>query len=990
MKTRLVCLATPGRPTVLASLLALTLPVCASDLVISQIYGGGGNSGSVYANDFIELFNSSGAPISLSGKSVQYASAAGSSWAVSVLPDKIIQPGQYFLVQQAQGSDTSHPLPTADASGALTMSGSTGKVALVAGITALSGANPTTGVLDRIGYGPTASSFEGAPTAVLNNGSGARRVNPCVDTDQNATDFAIGTPVARNSASPLNACSAGAAPIVPVCPASLSVPAGQARSLALSASDSDSIVNSALISSAAVPGISLSFTAASAVSASASASLQVSASLASGVYPLTIGFGNDAGQQASCTVTVGVEGTHTIPQLQGSGAVSPYNNTVQTTSGVVTHKLSNGFFLQDPVGDGDPATSDGIFVFTGGAPGVSVGQQVQVKGTVTEYTPAGAADSYTEIKDLQLPITVLGTGPAIVPVNVAFDGHLERFEGMLVSFTNTLTVNETSYLGERGELTLSLGRRETATNRYRPGTPEAIALAAANASNVITLDDNIFVTPTTIPYLGVDGTVRAGDSVTSLTGVIDYGATGGGGAPFKLQPTSAPVFSRTNPRTPAPDIAAGNVRVASANVLNFFTTFLDGSDAWGGTGKGFTVGATTSASNCRGADNLAEFVRQRDKIVAELKAIDADAVGLMEIQNNGDIAVDYLVKSLNAAIGQPLYAYVPAPPARGTDAIRVAMIYKPASLSLIGAALSDGDAVNNRAPMAQTFKANNGAVFSLVVNHMKSKGGCGGGANADLGDGQGCNNATRVAQAQRLASYFLPAVVASAGDPDVLVIGDLNAHGFEDPIALLTGPAAGLVNELERFVRPTGTPYSYVFDGESGYLDHALASASLDRQVAGATEWHNNADEPTVIDYNLDGKSAAAQALYGNDAYRASDHDPVVVSLNLAATFIDISASVTVQRSGLVANRATGKYSGTITLTNTSGAALTGPFQLRFDRLPAGVTLEGASGTQQGAPYLTLATSSLAPGARLTVNVVFSNPSKAVIGYGNTIFSGNF
>ena len=308
----------------------------------------------------------------------------------------------------------------------------------------------------------------------------------------------------------------------------------------------------------------------------------------------------------------------------------------------------------------------------------------------------------------------------------------------------------------------------------------------------------------------------------------------------------------------------------------------------------------------------------------------------------------------------------------------------------MGTALSDGDAVNNRAPMAQTFKAGNGGVFSLIVNHLKSKGGCGGGANADLGDGQGCNNATRVLQARRLASYFIPAVIASAGDPDVLIIGDLNAHGFEDPIALLTGPEASLVNELERFVRPTGTPYSYVFDGESGYLDHALASQSLNGQLAGATEWHNNADEPTVIDYNTDGKSTAAQALYTNDAFRASDHDPVVVSLNLAATFANVSTSVAVQRSGLVANRASGKYSGTITLTNTSAVALTGPLQLRFDNLTSGVTLDGASGTQQGAPYLTLAASSLAPGAKVVINVSFSNPSRAVIGYGNTVFSGNF
>ncbi len=993
MKTRFSPHSTPGRLTVLASLILLALPTSAmavSDLVISQVYGGGGNSGSVYSNDFIEIFNRGSSPISLSGKSVQYASATGNTWNVTALSARTLAPGQYFLIQQAAGNTPSTPLPQPDATGTAAMSGSTGKVVLASIPTAVSGNDPTSNVLDRIGFGPTASSFEGAPTPVLNNGTAARRLNACTDNDQNNTDFSIGAPLARNSASPLTPCGAVVAPIVTSCPASLPVAQGQAGTAALAASDADSIVSAAAITSAPVAGISLSnFMPAGAVGGSASASLQVAPTLASGLYAVDITFSNNDGQQATCTVSVGVEGIQTISQIQGAGATSPFNNTVQVTSGVVTHKVSNGFFLQDPVGDGDPATSDGIFVFTGSVPTVTVGQLVEVKGLVTEFKPAGTTDTYTELKDL-LSVRALGSG-TVVPVNVAFDGNLERLEGMLVNFTNTLTINQTNYLGDRGELTLSVGRRETATNRFRPRTPEAIALAAANATNVITLDDNIFVTPATVPYLGQDGTVRAGDSVTNLTGVVDFGAVGGGGATFKLQPTVAPQISRTNPRTPAPELAAGNVRVASANVLNFFTTFLDGTDAWGGTGKGCTVGGSTSKGNCRGADNFEEFERQRDKIVNSLKAIDADVVGLMEIQNNQDIAVDYLVKAVNKSVGFEMYTYVPQPATSGTDAIRVAMIYKPAKVSPVGGALSDGDAINNRAPMAQTFKSiGNGARFSVIVNHLKSKGSCGGGANADLGDGQGCHNATRVQQAQRLASYFIPQVIATSGDPDVLVIGDMNAHGFEDPINLLTGPAANLVNELERFVRPTTIPYSYVFDGESGYLDHALATQSLDRQFADATEWHNNADEPTVIDYNTDGKNAAARALSTDDAYRASDHDPVVMSLNLTPVFSDISASLALQRSGLVANRATGKYSGTITLTNTSGAPLTGPFQVRFDNLTAGVTLDGASGANNGAPYKTVASTTLAAGAKLVVNVVFSNPSKAVIGYNNTIFTGEF
>ena len=203
---------------------------------------------------------------------------------------------------------------------------------------------------------------------------------------------------------------------------------------------------------------------------------------------------------------------------------------------------------------------------------------------------------------------------------------------------------------------------------------------------------------------------------------------------------------------------------------------------------------------------------------------DGDIQNNKEIQNNEDTAVSYLVDALNQAVGYAAYTYVPRPPQTGTDAIRVAMIYKPAKVALQGASMSDGDAVNNRPPMAQAFKAANGARFSVIVNHLKSKG-CGGasGLNADQGDGQSCFNADRVEQAIRLRDVFVPQVVSGSGDTDVLVIGDMNSHGFEDPInELMKG---GFVNQLERFVRPHGLPYSYVFGGHSAYLDHALVSA---------------------------------------------------------------------------------------------------------------------------------------------------------------------
>jgi predicted extracellular nuclease len=987
----------PVRLTVLAAMIAgLSAPALAApgDVVISQVYGGGGNSGATYKNDYIELFNRSATPVDLSTWSVQYAATKGESWALTKLSGTI-QPGQYYLVQEAAGTGGSVDLPKADASGSLAMAGGAGKVALLSTQTALSGATPSsTALQDLVGYGSGTNFFEGkGPTGTLSASLAALRAGGgCTDGNDNSIDFSTGAPTPRNTASALNQCGGGttppaAQPIVTNCPASISGKAGTAFAGLLQASDPDSIVNAASITGGARAGIALSgFTAASGIGGNASAQLAVDASVAGGNYPVVITFANGDGQSASCTVNVLVSGEQTISQLQGSGRTSPFANTVQTTTGVVTKKFSNGFYIQDPDGDGDPTTSDAIYVF-GAATGANVGDLVRVTGTVTEYTPTGAPRSYTEFKDTTA-VTRLGAGKAVGVTNIQLGAEdLSRYEGMLVRFSGALTVNGNAYLGDRGELVLGNGRLETPTNRYRPGTPEAVALAASNERNMVVLDDNLFVTPEHIPYLGQDGTVRAGDTVNDLVGVLDFGAIGGGGGWYKLQPTEAPSFSRTNPREAAPSIAAGNVRVASANVLNFFTTFTNGGNVSGATGQGCTVGGTTRASNCRGADNMAEFIRQRDKIVNELKAMDADAVGLMEIENNGDTTVSYLVNALNQAIGSTVYAYVPKPPATGTDAIRVAMIYKPGKLSLVGGALSDNDAINNRPPMAQTFKVNaNGAKFSLIVNHLKSKGSCGGGSgNTDSGDGQGCWNATRVQQTQRLNDYFIPAVVAASGDPDVLAVGDFNSYGHEDPIAYLTGK--GMVNELERFVRASGTPYSYVFSGNSGYLDHALASSALDPQVTGVTEWHNNADEPEAIDYNI---GDTADDPYADNAFRASDHDPVVVSLNLAAASVDVTASVKVAQSGLVLNRGTSKSSGSVTFTNTSGATLNGPLQFRLDALSTGITLDNASGTQGGAPYITLPVSSLAPGASVTVTTTFSNPNKSTIGYKPVLISGTF
>ncbi len=893
-----------------AALLLAAAPAWASTsgVVISQVYGGNGNA---FASDYVELFNAAATPVSIAGWSIQYSSAAGtglfSANGVTALSGTL-QPGQRHLVQLATTTGTA--LPTADSVGTTNLSGTAGKVILanVATGLACNGASTPCStaqlaqIVDLVGYGATANFFEGAPapapsatTALIRNLGG------CTDTDNNGSDFSVGTPAPRNTTAALTPCGGPppAGVIVPVCPASLSVATGATLATALGASDSDSLVNSAAFVSGNVAGMSLTgFTPAAAAGASASVSFGLDGSTPAGSYPVVIGWGNNDGQSATCTVNVtvsAVAGYTPIYDIQGSGATSPLLGA-RTTRGVVTMLTNNGYFLQDPVGDGNPLTSDGIFVFTSTAPTVSVGQLLQVSGTVTEFdtslataNPTAEANPVTEITN---PVaTVLGTGtvtPTVITFPVANAGDLERYEGMLVTINVPLTASQNFFQGRYGQVTLSAnGRLIKPTNLYPAGSAQALALQDLNARSSILLDDGTSLqNPNPTPYIGADNTLRAGDTLPGgVTGVIDYGpATSdlGGILSYRIHPTVAPVFVRSNARTTTPPAQGGTVKVASFNVLNFFTTFSNGQTAAGATGQGCSLGGAVSAANCRGADSLAEFNRQRSKIVAALAALDADVVGLMEIQNNGDVAAQNLVDALNAVVGAGTYAVVPAPPTTGTDAIRVAMIHKPARASLSGVSMSDADPIHNRPPFARTFTGPTGKKFSVLVNHFKSKGSCPASAtdvDADQGDGQGCWNNRRTLQASALLG-FIGQIQAAAGDSDVVVIGDLNAYGAEDPIQTLK--AGGLVDQVARF---NPSDYSYVFDGEAGYLDHGLTTASLSARVTGTTHWHINADEPSIIDYNLEFKQPACATCgpdyYSPTMYRSSDHDPVVIGLNL-------------------------------------------------------------------------------------------------------------
>ncbi|MBW8844929.1 MAG: ExeM/NucH family extracellular endonuclease [Burkholderiales bacterium] len=813
-----------------------------SGVVISQVYGGGGNSGATYKRDFIEIFNAGSAPVVVGGWSVQYASSAGSSWSTTAIPAGVtLQPGQYYLVAESLGAGGTVDLPTADATGTIAMSATAGKVALVRSSTALSGSAPTTAE-DIVSFGAASTATEGTPVPTLNNTTAALRAGEgCTDTNNNSADFGTGAPSPRNSAAALRSCSGTPInqPIVPACPDGATA-SGTAGGFNVTATDADSRVNAASKIETPTPwpaGITLgSFVGATAAGDTATQTINVAADVAPGAYTVSLKWDNDQAQTASCSFKVSVTGLVPIYNIQGNGAQSPLLGSGVTTTGVVTKVMNNGFFMQDPVGDGNAATSDGIFVFTSVAPTVSAGQNIQLSGTVAEFNPGTAGNPSTATRPMTqitgpTGIQVLSSGNAITPVEVDLAtlpaNGLEAFEGMLVTLRGPLTVQQNAF------------------------------------------------------------PVRAGDTIDSVTGVIDFGlatsSTSGFGL-YRIQPTQDPSFARTNPRTATPQVSGGNVRIASANVLNFFTTFTDGSNYLGQTGQGCSLGGSVSKSNCRGADNFTEFQRQRAKTVANLSGLNADVVGLMEIQNNGETTVQHLVDLLNAQMGAGTYAVVPQPAqGSGDDAIRVAMIYKPGKLTLNGASIADPADINNRAPFAQAFTTPNGAKFAVIVNHLKSKGSCPSSSSSpDADDGlQGCWNATRVQQAIQLKS-FLTQVQGTTGAQDVVLLGDFNSHGQEDPIDTLTHDGA-IVDAVAHF---DPADWSYIFDGASGRLDHGLVTAGLLGKVVYATSWHINADEPVVLDYNTEFKVFGSSATgspdyYTATAYRSSDHDPMVMGLNL-------------------------------------------------------------------------------------------------------------
>lgn len=645
-----------------------------------------------------------------------------------------------------------------------------------------------------------------------------------------------------------------------------------------------------------------------------------------------------------------IQGVTDLPDMTlvggpGDADQSPLLGEPVRIQGIVTMVFQGGaslggFYVQEEDSDADasPFSSEGIFVFS--PQPVLSGDQVTVVGIVAEAegeTRINASSVVIESNGNPIPTQTpisFPTATALVDTDGDFVANLEQFEGMLVSIAQPMSVTELFQLDRFGTIRLSSdGRLEQFTQSNLPDSVGYAQHLKDIARRSLVFDDGLEQqnpSPIFVPGLSPDETLdggdvlRMGDAFSNIFGVLSYSEdnTGSEEPEYRIHLPMA-TLTALNPSPINPKDVGGEFKVASFNVLNFFTTldtFPDNELV--GPNMLAPRGADTNPQGARpGAGPTDEYERQLHKLLEALVAMDADVVGLIEIENDflksggispdpvsaqdpRDIAIVALVDAING-VSTRRYDWIrPEGGVEfiGGDAIAVGIIYDTKTLktkkkakileTFNGMDFLDPNLTGqgrNRAALAQTFQERRGnEEFTVVVNHFKSKGASGLASNSslspddvDLLDGQGYWNDTRT-DAARILLDWLASDPTGAKDSDFLILGDLNAYRMEDPIqAILDGPddIRGTDDDFVDVTNILVDPYSYVFDGQTGTLDYAMASLSMSEQVTGVTIWQINADEPDVFDYNLEfGRDSS---LYTLDPFRSSDHDPVIVGLNL-------------------------------------------------------------------------------------------------------------
>ncbi len=918
------------RSAFIAVLLAVTLVVMvgpaqgagSANVVISQVYGGGGNSGATYKNDFIELFNRGTDPVDLSAWSVQYASSGGSSWSKTNLSG-VIQPGHYYLIQEAQGAGGTVSLPAPEATGTIAMCGTAGKVALVASQTNLSGSCPA--AVDFVGFGTAATCFEGSgPTATLSNTTAALRAgNGCVDTDNNNADFATGAPNPRNSASPATTCAA------PTSPSILS---------ATSFPSSGEVGINVTLQVTVAPGLnptSTGLTVTGDLSAIGGSTTETfyddgthgdviaadnvftlnfsTAGASAGVYSLPVTASDNqlrtGNGNISLTLTLPVQ-EYAIHDIQGTSDTSPLNGQTVKTRGIVTGVVSNGLYLEAPdeKQDGNDATSEGLFVF-GSAPGVVKGDEVQVTGKVQEYQPSGSPLSTTELTSPGF--TILSHGNAmpttidIAPSPTKPIDQLERYEGMLVHIANPVVTAPTGIKGSASDgvfYVVSGTARPFREPGLAPGAPAISGMPAG----VPLFDGNPERVRVDSSQLSTAATISTFDTIGDLTGPLTY-ANGD----FTIVPIGFSNMS-TATVTPLAPRADREFTIATFNMLNF----------------------TSDPNRIAKASMAIRNVVQMPDIIG-VEEVDTQAtLDQLTARINSDAA--------GAGQGTPEYAGVLLSPS-GTQ--NVGFLYrgdrlKDVSIVEIGRDATFTDPrngnqalLNDRPPLVMTAKllppVGQPFPITVIVNHLRSL--IDVDANSSTGD---FVRAKRRAQAEYLANLI--AAHQGAGE-QVISVGDYNAFEFNDGYVDVLGTVKGVPTPATEVLLasadlvdpdmvdmvttlPPAKRYSYVENGNAQTIDHIVASAGLLSRPYHLEIAHNSADFP---------------ATYGNNPTRperVSDHDIPVAYFTFPPPTADLQ--ITMNGSPVLLSGAQQTY--TISVKNAGpDAAVSATF---LDVLPAQMT----------------------------------------------------
>ena len=968
-------------------------------VVISQVYGGGGNSGATYTNDFIEVFNPTPTATSVAGYSVQYASSTGSTWQVTNLPNVTLQPGQYLLVQESQGAGGTTPLPTPDASGNIAMSATAGKIALVSATTALSGTCPTTNVVDLVGFGTAANCSETAPTATLANTTAALRTNACTDSDDNSTDFSVGTPNPRNTSSTFLACNqTGPSPISA---AGLATPAtvnlGDASLLTVKVTPGTNPASTGVTVSADLSAIGGSSTqplfddgSNGDVTAGDNIFSYSAVSSQSGVFSLPATAMDAQARTGTTTIALTVVVPPPAETIQAIQATKPstFAGKVVTTSGIVIGRRSNGFYIEAKDATTNPATPQGIFVFTNSAPPAiaAVGNEVSVVGTVQTF-PATGLTPATEISGSPT-VQLLSTGnalPAPVTITQAMDSpsggvyQFTRLEGSRVAIDSLTTTSGTdASLNESTETNTSNGRfYGVVTGVPRPFREPGVAVTDTLFGP---LPPGVPVWDSNPELLQIDSRTFGGtainltstSTVTGLVGVMDFSF---GTPEIILDASNHPTVTGGMTVQAVPVEAGNEFTIASFNMERFYN---DKSDA---DNPGSSAVVVTTEAYQRRLNKASLAIRN----VLNMP----DIIGTQEIENLAvltDLATKVSADAVAAGQADPLYQpylYL----ANDGTAINTGFLVKSTRVNTVKVeqlgltttftnSTGSQAILNDRTPLVLHAGIKRGGTapdypVTVISVHQRSL------INvADPTNTGATVRLKREAQAEYLANLIQGYQVAGE---HVVTVGDYNIFEFSDgyvdaigvtkgnPVPasqVITTPVTGLANpplvDLVTLL-PADQRQSYVETGSAQVLDHVLVTSDLVPTNTRLVYAHIDSDWPLV---NLNDASLPT---------RISDHDPAV------AYFAVPPVPGTVQLlTTAVLTQVGGGYQALVTVKNNG----TGTAQ--------NVTLTGAILGSTGGSPVPSPLGDVQPGASASVMIVF--PASAALPGSSTVerFTGTY